>query len=410
MGGPSRAPQTPHAPRPGEAVPPRDCRATEPGVVGRVEWRVMVRERRWLLDVLRARSAPVAPPPDWPAVTALAEAEGLAPALAYALRSCGWREVPGDARTRLERSFAGATARHVLMTRDLALVLHELAAAGVEAMPLKGAVLAETVYPHPATRTFTDLDLLVRPGMLEPADAVLRRLGWRRTEGDHPWAFDVAYDGETTYEASGRATIDVHWRLLNAARYPWNRGATGDAWRRATPVTVAGRRCFTLAPADLFVYLAAHLAVQHAGVGLRWHLDLARLMDRGAVDWDEVVHRAHEWRMARATAFALACTQATTGVPVPRTTMRALSGHGPRAACTEAVRHLGDPVRRRCEHAMPFLLADHSRDLLPGVRQALLPSPAWVTARYRHRAGIAYLSHYRRLLSVMRSTVAGQRG
>lgn len=386
---------------------------------------VLVTDRRWLLDVLRARResdadraleapgrAPLSSPRDWPGVVALAEAEELAPALAHALRSRAWRGVPRAARARLERCFTHALARHVLMTRDLALVLGELADAGVDAMPLKGAVLAETLYPHPATRTFTDLDVLVRPGTLDQTDTVLRHLGWRRTEGEHSWAFDVAHDGETSYEAPGHATIDVHWRLLNAARYPWNRRATDEAWGRATPATVAGRPSLTLAPADLLVYLAAHLAVQHAGVGLRWHLDLARVVDRGGVRWDEVVQRAHAWGMARATAFALGCVEATTGLRIPPATMRALGGRGPRAACSVAIGRLGDRARRRCEHAMPFLLADRGRDLLPGVREVLLPSRAWVAARYRDRPGgtpVRYAAHYRRLIALVLAAMVSRR-
>jgi hypothetical protein len=368
-------------------------------------------DRRWLLDVLRARGVPGAPG-DWSEAIRLADDEGLAAALAHALRGRGWPGVPDEARARLHRALTRALARHVIMTRDLALVLDALAAAGVESMPLKGPVLAETVYPHPATRTFTDLDLLVRPEALERTDLVLEQLGWRPVEGDHSWAFDVAYDGETTYEAPGRATIDLHWRLLNAARYPWNRRATDEAWRRAMPVTVAGRRCRTLAPADLLVYLAAHLAVQHAGVGLRWHLDLARLVDRGEIEWDEVVRRAHEWRMARATAFALGCAQATAGLQLPRGVMRALTGRGPRAACSAAVRHLPDGARHRCEHAMPFLLADRARDLFAAVREVFLPSRAWVTARYPGGAGgtaVRYAAHYRRLLTVVRTAVGAGR-
>jgi hypothetical protein len=114
--------------------------------------------------------------------------------------------------------------------------------------------------------------------------------------------------------------------------------------------------------------------------------------------------------MARATAFALRCTQSTTGLDVPPAVMRALAGRGPRAACSAAVSRLGAAARHRCEHAMPFLLADRGRDLLPAAREALLPSPSWVTARYRTRPAGAYLAHYRRFISVAWSSVTGSRG
>jgi len=55
---------------------------------------------------------------------------------------------------------------------------------------------------------------------------------------------------------------------------------------------------------------------------------------------------------------------------------------------------------------MPFLLADRGRDLLPGLRAIVLPSRAWVSARYPDRPG-GYAAHYRRLLAVVRDAVRG---
>jgi hypothetical protein len=297
------------------------------------------------------------------------------------------------------------------MWRDEAALLRAFRARAIDVLVLKGPVLAETLYPAPSLRWFSDLDLLVRPGDVARADDLLQALGWTRTERDHTWAFDVAYDGETEYRAIDRAPVDLHWRLLNAARYPWNRAGMDGAWARAVPVTIAGEPARTLAAEDLLVYLAAHLAVQHAGVGLRWHLDLALLVDRG-VDWPSVLVRAREWHMARATAFALACAHATFGVVVPAAVLDELRGHGPRAAAASAVARFPDAPRRRLEHLMPMLLADRARDAVRSLRESFVPSRAWLAARYPATAGRAvagYLAHYRRLGAIVSAAATRRR-
>lgn len=51
---------------------------------------------------------------------------------------------------------------------------------GVRVAPLKGIVLAREAYPKPGQRTFSDLDLLVRPCDLPKADRLLLGDGFRR--------------------------------------------------------------------------------------------------------------------------------------------------------------------------------------------------------------------------------------
>jgi len=130
-------------------------------------------ERRWLVQCLSAlgRRDPAPPPPaslDWDVLLAEADGEDALPALAAAAAPVA----PPAVRRRLADALAAGRARHLVMTRALAAVLARLAADGIPALPLKGPVLAETVYPEPAWRPFADLDILVRPADRRRADAV----------------------------------------------------------------------------------------------------------------------------------------------------------------------------------------------------------------------------------------------
>ena len=76
------------------------------------------------------------------------------------------------------------------------------------------------------------------------------------------------------------------------------------------------------------------------------------------------------------------------------------------------LRHRTSEQRRRLEHLITLLLVDRGRDLLPTLRHALLPLPAWLGARYEGAGSSLvghYLAHYRRLGQVVSRAKEGLR-
>jgi hypothetical protein len=341
-----------------------------------------------------------------------ASAAGLAPAVAFALREA---PTPAEIAASLRASVAAARARNAIASRDLAQIVDGLRGAGVDAMPLKGPALADWLYPDPTLRPFSDLDLLVRGDDVVRADELLRSLGYTRglATDAHDWAFDVAWDGETLYDRKDGARVDLHWRLINGARYAWDTAAASAVWERAIEIEVANRRMPSLCPEDLCLYLALHLAVPHAGVGLVWQWDIALLLARygAAMDWDAVTSEAARWRVRRAVGFGLATVAGTFGIEVPDHAMRSLAGRG---AGRRVARWLADdarrPLRARLEPIAPIALADDARGAAHALRQALWPDAAWMRARYGagRSWGRRYVDHYRRATRVVLA-MAGRR-
>ena len=376
-------------------------------------------ERTWLVACLRAlgkRQPPPAPPVDldWSAVIDAADVEDLVPALAHAHEAGRWAGVPAHVRRRLTSGFAASTARHLVMTRELGSVLRHLAAAAIEAIVLKGPVLAEAVYPHPALRPFSDLDVLVRPADRLRADTALRGLGHRRVADEHSWEFDVAYDGATLYETPAGVRIDLHWALLTEPRFVWN-GDEAGIWERAVPITVAGQEARGLVREDLVLYLAAHLAVHHALTGLVRAWDVALLLERegGALDWTTVLARAARSRVRRALFFVLLGAHTAFDAPVPPEVLARLRPAGPRAALLGSLVDGGDPARlTRLEHLVALLLADRGRDVYAPLRHALWPAAGWMRARYgtgTSRVAL-YRAHLRRLRGIVGAAAAALMG
>lgn len=375
-------------------------------------------ETRWLVSCLRSlhEAAACSPLPtglNWESLLAVAETENLTPALGFALKTVAWEGVPAGVRERLIRRLAEGSARHLLMSRELGRVLGRFAAEGVAVIPLKGPVLADTLYPHPALRPFSDLDLLIRPEDLLRADALLGGLGCRRVADDHSWSFDIAYDQATLYEGPTGIRLDLHWSVVNDPRYAWNHREGLTVWDRAIRVQVAGKAALGLCPEDLLLYQAVHLAIHHSLAGLLWYWDLALILDRwaGALDWDTVIARALRWRVHTALFFALRGLERVFGVSAPPQVMVRLRPRGLRAAALDRLlRDRKSDRLARLGHLIPLLLVDRSRDLFGPFRQVLSPSAAWVRTRYE---GVArslprqYLAHYRRMGEVMYAATEG---
>lgn len=350
----------------------------------------------------------------WDALLAQADAEDLLPALAYAAAAAAWTAMPPEVRRRLADGLAASRARHLMMTRALGAVLRHCAANDLAVIVLKGPVLAETVYPDPALRPFSDLDLLVRPEDRRRADLALRALGYGPLADEHSWDFDIAFDGATVYESAAGVRVDLHWALLTEARYAWRAREAAAVWDRAVRLTLAGEPTLGLAPEDLVLHLATHFAVHHSLTGLLRQWDLALVLAHARIDWSVLLRRARAWRVRSALFFTLLSVSASFPDVVPRRVLGRLrprglrSGLGVRAWLLMNL-HLGTTAerRQRLEHVVTLLLIDRARDVIGSVGRALCPSPAWLRARYRRDSvgvGRLYLAHLRHVAGVVGGT------
>jgi len=322
--------------------------------------------------------------------------------------------MPRDVRARLHRELAEGTARHLIMSGELGRLLKRFQGEHIPVIPLKGPALAETLYPHPALRPCTDLDLLVRRESVRQVDELLLGLGYRRLADAHSFRFDLAYDRATLYEETTGIRVDLHWGLLSEPRYSWDEHAGLAVWDRAVRIRVAGEDALGLCPEDLLLYLAVHLAVHHALAGPLWYYDLHLVIERWAdrLDWEALVARASRWRVRAALCFALTELEMLFGARVPASVIARITPRGPRAtALGWLLRHRASQQRRALEHLIALLLVDRGRDLLGTLRRALLPPPAWLRARYEGLGSSLpgyYLAHYRRLGQILSQARKGQ--
>lgn len=207
------------------------------------------------------------------------------------------REFSADAA-----NIAAANLRAAAECRDL---LAEFEAARVPLLFLKGSTLGALAYAHPTLKSAMDVDLLIDPGDLTRASALLRKRGYRLVTP----ADDVALDRwhrlskESVWmRRKPQLQIDLHTRLADSPRLI----PSIDVHSPRQLVDVASEiRLPTLADEELFAYLAVHGAWS-AWFRLKWIADFAGLAQgRGPEEIASLHERSRELGAGRCSAQAL---------------------------------------------------------------------------------------------------------
>ena len=292
------------------------------------------------------------------AVTALAL--GLAPLLHYRLE--GWGQRMPDARAQAKLNFArqAETARQTARRGQLAETLNRLP---VQPVVLKGAYLAECVYPAPGLRPMNDIDFLFRPEDLPAVAVALAELGYGSKEKSpelgpgitkHTSTFQRQGPGTATpnpyLSASGSRMIEPH-RSLEEAWFGLKCDLTPGMWARSQPIQLAGCAARALAPADALLHLCVHLTF-HLIMGSPSFVqlaDLAVFTQQVDVDWDEFLARARD---LRATGYAYAAARLASqalAAPFPPQVLAALAAASPRRVRAAAERLTVADVMRRTQ-------------------------------------------------------------
>jgi hypothetical protein len=163
-----------------------------------------------------------------------------------------------------------------LRTDDLRVVLDALAARGVDALLMKGSVLAYQVYAEPELRPRGDTDLLIAADAVATVREVMQGLGFSAqvTSGDEHGV------RQTLFRRPPGIVYDVHWAATNI---PLLDALLQFAQLRsdAVPVPALGPHALALAPVDALLLACIHrVAHHHDSDRLIWLADIALLRDR----------------------------------------------------------------------------------------------------------------------------------
>ncbi|HYJ60558.1 MAG TPA: nucleotidyltransferase family protein [Actinomycetota bacterium] len=267
----------------------------------------------------------------------------VAPFLRQALRGARL-SLAGDVSRALEKSHARFTAVHLMALEDLTEVGDILRQVDVEALVMKGPVLAERHYPSADLRPYGDLDLLIPPADFERTIDALEAAGLELV--DKNWHLIRTEGRAQLHVVLPHGTLaDIHWSVLNrrSVRDTF-RIPTLDLLARARSVEIDGRSVPTLDPTDTLLHLCLHGTLS-GGDRLIWSKDVERVIATEPPRWDEVVRRADAWMAGPSVAIALDRARRILGADVPTDVLRDLYGSGIRGGITRLVDHVRPPER-----------------------------------------------------------------
>ena len=158
----------------------------------------------------------------WDDLPAQAEAHGLVPLLFTHLEAAGVAMPPAIKQQLLGYYMQHAHATRV-RTQVLADILTCYQAAGIDVLLLKGAALAQLVYPQPVLRPMRDIDILVRAEDVYHAYALLPEIGFTPPPGAHHGLGPDHHDLTAIKRAADgfSVSVEVHHALhLNERGHP----------------------------------------------------------------------------------------------------------------------------------------------------------------------------------------------
>jgi hypothetical protein len=168
--------------------------------------------------------------------------------------------------------------------RALQRVVDRFACAGIDALLLKGAGLAYTVYSTAYLRPRADIDVMVAHAALERAESTLAASGWTRPaepDGD-------LITGQRHYRLAAPAAVpehlDLHWKVANPQLF-CGAVAFDELLARSVPVATLGPHARTLSiPDALFVACLHRVAHHQDAIDLLWLWDIHLLASRLSVE------------------------------------------------------------------------------------------------------------------------------
>lgn len=242
----------------------------------------------------------------------LADRHSVLPAVAANLRRAAQAGgLAAGAAPELESAMEWANERLLRRTALSLAIRGQLAEIGaafagrdLAAVAIKGADFGDRLYPAPALRPFTDLDLLVPARCLAGAEEVMSRLGY--AAGSAAMKYGTGY-AQRSWRRPDRlgGTVEIHWNLVNSPTV--RRGVSVEFDDLRMEAAPAGWRLPRPDASSLLLIAAVHGAASHAfdRLQLLWDVCQAAAGAAGKPDEDWLAEAASRTGSSTALAAAL---------------------------------------------------------------------------------------------------------
>ena len=292
---------------------------------------------------------------DWNRFVALARRHRVQ-GLAWNALAQNADQLPTETVDALSSEARAIAATNLGIAGECGALRHAFQQAGVPLMFVKGLTVGALAYRSPMVKMGWDIDLLVDPGDLARAAALLDGRGYSiqlpasldQLQSWHGWS------KESVWARDGSFHVELHTRLADNLRLI----PKIDVHSPRQEVEIApGASLPTLAEEELFAYLAVHGA-SSAWFRLKWISDFAALIhSRSSEEVVGLYRRSQELGAARAAGQALLLADrlfdTLESIPALREELR--RDQATRLLCSAALRLMTNQTREPTEVALGTL-------------------------------------------------------
>jgi len=216
---------------------------------------------------------------EWDRLLNDAQISGTSPLLYHTLKDVDGL-LPGWVMSRLQTAYYSAFTHNISYYRELSDILSSFKRSGIQVIILKGAVLAETLYPDISLRPFSDIDLLIRDQDLLKAESDLQYLDYEKYTREFRQGYQREFEKYSAYLKRGRIAIhvDLHTRLFPFAHA--QESELNGFWDRAVVTQIGGNICLVLSAEDTVLHLCAHIFKHGFQTRLLWFYDIALMISK----------------------------------------------------------------------------------------------------------------------------------
>ncbi len=291
-------------------------------------------------------------------------------------------------------------AHYLLYKHHLTPLFTALQQNHIEFIVFKGWSFIPDLYPDPASRPFTDVDILIHPQDYHIAIARMAELGFVRA-GSKPAPPHIPL--EITCSHPVGVHIDLHTHILQLA---W--------WHPAFPIEIdevwhhaqfyqdtTGLKLMRFSPEITFLHLCLHL-FNHGIFNTEFHMykDIERLVDKYSVemDWNCVIQKAKKWGMQNMVHWVVKTLAEDFNITPPVTFQSKASHNGLQYRLIKSYykarhqSHTGSPWRTA--FLLRLALIDELSKLPKLLLSALFPSPALRAAIHNQPSSL--INHWRK--------------
>lgn len=255
---------------------------------------------------------------DWGYILRQANRHGVVPLVYKNLRKLSGEQTPSEVLDELRTAFDRNRHRNMFMTAELIRILGLLESADIRVIPLKGPLLAASVFGDLALRQFVDLDILVDEKNMMRAREILAIEGYEPAQDWTPSQTRFIFRTHCElplFSKERQLLVEIHWRIVRK----WFRFPLGaeHLWDRLRPAELAGYSTFTVGPEDLLLILCVH-SNKHMWSRLRWLCDVAEVLRaHPEIDWTELMTRAEAFGARRMLFLGLYLANDLLDAPLP---------------------------------------------------------------------------------------------